>query len=114
MLVGKGLQFAVVGGHDGKHLFVVQVLDHGHGQGRPFGGIGPYAHFVHQHQVPFPDFIQNGDHVLHMAGEGGQALFNALFIPDIRIDPAEHRQDGFFGRDEHPCLGHEGEHPHGL
>ena len=38
--------------------------------------------------------IQDMDDILHMGGEGGKALLNALLISDVRIDILEDPQDG--------------------
>ena len=67
MFVGKGLELAVVGRHDGQDMSVVQILDHGHGESRAFGRIGPDTDFVDEDEVPVACCGQDGNHVLHMA-----------------------------------------------
>ena len=49
-----------------------------------------------------------------MAGKRGQALLDALLIPDIRIYRTEHRQFCVQRRNEHPRLAHEDKEAYSL
>ena len=116
---GERLELAVVGRHDGPDPFAVQVVQDGHGQGRPFVRVRPGTDLIHQDQLAGPHFAQDGNEVFHMAGKRTQALLNTLFIPDVRVDGPENRQLRCRHRQKKSRLRHEGENPrrfqgHGL
>ena len=114
MFIGKGLELAVMCCHDRKDMGLIKMLNHGHGKGCSFCRIGPDTDFIDKDQIAIRGFPYNGNHVLHMTGKSGQALFNALFIANIGVNPGKHRKNCFFSRKKEPRLGHEGKKADGL
>ena len=107
--VSKSFQFTVVSSNHCQHFVFMQMFKHRHCKSSTFVGVSTSADFVNKHQVPTLHFAQNANQISHMCGEGTQALFNALFITNIRINRTEHRQLRTACRDEHTGLRHQSE-----
>ena len=59
--ISEGLELAIVRGHHGQHLFLMQMLQHAHGQRRTLVRVSAGADFVDEHQIASLHFIQNAD-----------------------------------------------------
>ena len=79
----KNLQFCIVGGRHQQHTTAAQLLNDGNCQRGTLGGIGTGTQLVQQHKGVRHGKLQNTGDFFHVAGEGRQALLNALFIADI-------------------------------
>ena len=82
---GVDLQLAVVGGGHGADAPVVEVVQHRDGQGRALGGVCPRPQLIEEAERIRVRMVQDVDDALHMGGEGGQALLDALLVPDVRV-----------------------------
>ena len=112
---GEGLQFAVMGGGQGTHLFLQQGGENGLGQGRALGGISARPQLVKERQVVGGYLVEDTHDVGHVAREGGQALLDGLLVPDVCKHLLEHRQLRAQVRgDLQARLGHEGKQAHGF
>ncbi len=74
-----------MGGGHGADPPVMEEIQDGDGQGRPFRGIRSGSQFIEEAQGICVRMVQDVDDTLHMGRKGGQALFYTLLIPDIRI-----------------------------
>ena len=100
-------QLGVVGGGHQQGALLTQPFQNADGQRRALCRVGTGTKFVDQGQGIGAGQLQNTGDPLHMAGEGGQALFNALFIADIHqvfIKMAD--GTAFVRRDQEAVLGH--------
>ena len=79
----KNLQFRIVGGRHQQHTTAAQLLNDGNCQRGALGGIGTGTQLVQQHKGVRHSQFQNTGDFFHVAGEGGKALLNALFVADI-------------------------------
>ena len=61
-------------------------------EGASFDRIGPSAGLVKQNERRRREDLHNGDDVLHVSREGGQALRQRLRIPNVRKNAAKNRQ----------------------
>ena len=86
----KDLQFRIVGGSHQQHTTAAQLLNDCNCQRGTFGGVGTGTQLVQQHKGVRHGQFQNAGDFFHVAGEGGQALLNALFIADIYQKFIEH------------------------
>ena len=86
-----------------------------HRERRSLCGIRPRAELIEEAEALFIRLPQDADRIAHMGGKGGQALLNALLIPDIGEDLPEKRElRALCRRDEKPRLPHELEKPRRL
>ena len=84
------------------------MLDDGNGQGRALNGVGAGAQLIKQNQAVPVRLLQNGDNGLHVGGERGQALLNALLVADVRQHPLVHGHLAAIPhRDMQAALGHQ-------
>ncbi len=112
---GKGLQLAVVGGGQGADVQIQQPLQNALCQCGALGRIRTCSQFVKEHQIPGGHLLHDFHNVGHMAGEGGQALLNGLFVPNVCKHLLEHRQlCAKVRRNLQPGLCHQGEQPYGF
>ena len=114
-LEGVGFQFGVVGGDEGSDAPVKQMGQDGTGEGRAFLRVGAGAEFVEQDERLGVGFFQDADDVGDVAGEGGEGLFDGLFVADVGKNVLEHRDfRARVGGDVQAGLGHEGEQADGF
>ena len=71
-------------GHACAHL--ARIADHRNRKRRALDRIGACAQLIEQHEVALSAAVHDGHDIFHMRGEGGQRLFNRLFIADIRVN----------------------------
>ena len=112
---GKGLQLRVVGG--GGHLGppLADVLYDGDGQSGTLDGVRTGPQLVKEDQAALVRLLQNLHDVHHVGGEGGEALLDALLVPDVRQHPVVDADGAaVVRRDVEAALGHEGQQPQGL
>ena len=86
---GVGLELGVVGrrqGADVAHMAEIQDRD---GQGRALGRVGAGAQLIEEAQALAVDAAEDVHDGLHMGGEGGQTLLDALLVADVGKDIAE-------------------------
>ncbi|MNC16267.1 hypothetical protein D3C75_641160 [compost metagenome] len=94
------------GYHPAAHL--MDILQYGDRQGGALRRVRSGPQLVEEHQALGRHVPKNADDIGHMAGEGGQVLLNALFIPDVRIDGIEDAQlAAVLRRHEQPGHGHQ-------
>ena len=79
----KDLQFRIVGGRHQQYTTAAQLLNDGNSQCGTLGRVGAGTQLVQQHKGVRHGKLQNAGDLFHVAGEGGKALLNALFIADI-------------------------------
>ena len=79
----KNLQFRIVGSRHQQYATTAQFLNDGNCQRGTLGRVGTGAQLVQQHKGVRHGKFQNAGDLFHVAGEGGKALLNALFIADI-------------------------------
>ena len=72
-----------MGGRHQQNATASQLLNDGNCQRGALGGIGTGTQLVQQHKGVRHGQFQNTGDLLHVAGEGGKALLNALLIADI-------------------------------
>ena len=72
-----------MGGRHQQHTTAAQLLNDGNCQRGALGGIGTGTQLVQQHKGVRHGKLQYAGDLFHVAGEGGQALLNALFVADI-------------------------------
>ncbi|MPN43950.1 hypothetical protein SDC9_191511 [bioreactor metagenome] len=70
---------------------LLYVFENGYGEGRPFGGVGARAQLVEKREGADPYILCDLNDVLHVGGEGGQALLDALLVADIGKDVFKNR-----------------------
>ena len=75
--------FGVVGGSHQQAALAAQLLQDADSQRSTLGGVSTGPQFIQQGQRAVPGQLQNAADALHMAGEGGQALFDALLVADV-------------------------------
>ena len=112
---GEGLQLRIVGGGGDAGPGGAGVGDDGDGQRRPLHRVRAGPQLVEEHQGPAVRLLQYTDDVGHVCREGGQALFDALFVADVREHPvidADGTARG--GGDLEAALGHQGEKAQGF
>ena len=106
---GKHLQFAVVCGYCCSDFSFQQSFDDGNGQRRTLCRVCTGAQFVEQHQRVICHLIHDTYDICHVRREGRKALFDALFIPNIRKYMIKHRQFGIIkSRNMQTSLSHQG------
>ena len=71
-------------GHAGAHL--TGIADNGNRQSRTLNRVGTRTQFVEQHEVALPAAVHDGHDGLHVRGERGQALLDALLVTDIGVN----------------------------
>ena len=72
-----------MGGRHQQHTTAAQLLDDGDCQRSTLGGVCACSQFVQQDQCAGHGQFQDAGDLLHVAGEGGQALFDALLVADV-------------------------------
>ncbi len=96
---GIDLEFTVMRSRQSADSADMHEIEDTDGQGRAFRGIGAGTQLVEQAQAVFIYPAEDIHDGRHMGGEGGQALFNALLISDIREDfPEEGKLTAVPGR----------------
>ena len=106
--VGEDLEFAVVSGGDDHAVEVEELLKQRAGQGGAFLGVGTGAELVEQDEGLRSGSVDDAHDVGHVCGEGGERLFDRLFVADVGEDVVEDGDAGAgFGRDGQTGLGHE-------
>ena len=87
----------------------MQIAQDCRSKGRALRGVGSGPKLVEEDEGTLIHLRKEGNDIRHVGRKGTEALLNALFIPDVRIDLLEH---GKFGtvkrRDVKPRLPHEG------
>ena len=73
----------IVGGSHQQAALAAQLFQNADSQRSTLGGVGTGTQLVQQGQRTVPGQIQNAADALHVAGEGGKALLNALLVADI-------------------------------
>ena len=68
--------------------------ENGNCQSRALCGVCAGAQLIKEHQGIFIRFFNKMHHIGHVGGEGTEALLNALFIPDIRVNFLENAETG--------------------
>ena len=103
----KNLQFCIVGGCHQQYTTAAQLLNDGNCQRGTLGGVGTGAQLVQQHKGVRHGQFQNAGDFFHVAGEGRQALLNALFIADVYQKFIKHADlAAFVCRDQKAALRH--------
>ena len=104
-----------MGGCDGGRPRKTQPFQNCNGQRRTFCRVCTCTQFVQQNQRVIAGLFHHFHNILHVRGEGGQALFDALFISDIRINLLEYgKLTGRKCRNMQPALGHHGQQTCGF
>ena len=101
------LQLGVVGRRHEQTALTAQPLQNTDGQRCTLGRVGARAQLVQQGQGRRAGQLQNAADPLHMAGEGRQALFDALLITDVNeifVKMADNA--ALMRRDQEPVLRH--------
>ena len=80
----------------GAHL--TGVTDDRDGERRALDRVGTGAQLVEQHKVALTAAVHDGDDGLHVGGEGGQALLDALLVADVRVNMLEQANLGLLTR----------------
>ena len=103
----KNLQLRIVGGSHQQYTTAAQLLNDGNCQRGTLGGVGACAQLVQQHKGVRHGQFQNAGDLFHVAGEGGKALLNALFIADIYQKFIKHTDlTALVSRDQKAALCH--------
>ncbi len=114
-VVSIELEIAVVRRRKGRDAAIAQVIQQRHGQRRAFLRIGARAQLVEQHQALRVGLLQDVDDVGHVAGEGAEALLDALLVADVGVDAFEDTQlAALVNREHHARLRHERQQADGL
>ena len=82
-LQSEDLQLCIVGGRHQQHTTAAQLLDDGDCQRSTLGGVCACSQLVQQDQCAGHGQFQDACDLLHVAGEGRQALFDALLVADV-------------------------------
>ena len=90
VVIGIGLQFAVMRRYDGLYPFGHQRIDNGHGKGSAFHRIRSRAELIQKHKIVPSRLGENIHNIDHMGRERTQGLFNALLVADIGVHAAEY------------------------
>ena len=72
------------GGNARAHL--AGIADNSNRQSRTLNRVGTGTQFVKQHEVALPAAVHDGHDGLHVRGERGQALLDALLVTDIGVN----------------------------
>ena len=103
----KDLQFGIVGGSHQQHAAAAEFLDDGHGQRCTLSRVGTGTQLVQKNEGVRHSQFQNAGDLLHVAGEGGQALFDALFVADVHEELVKHADlTALVGGDQKAALRH--------
>ena len=86
---GVGLEGREVGGGQHEGPFVQQAVQHALGQGRALGGVGSGTEFVQQHEAGAVQMLPGFGQMPDLGREGGNVVFQALFVTDEGIHAAE-------------------------
>ena len=108
--VGHGGELVVVGGEDGagaQARVVVQVLDHGAGDGDAVVGAGAAANFVEHDEAAGGGLGEDGGEFQHLDHEGAGAGGEVVVRADAGEDAVDDADGGAGGGDEAADLGHE-------
>lgn len=81
-----------MGGRHDPAVPLPELLDDGDRQCGALHRVGAGTQLIQQYQRAVPCYLQNGDNVGHVRREGGQTLFDALFIADVGQHFVKHRQ----------------------
>lgn len=79
-----------MGGSHQQYAAAAEFLDDGHGQRRTLSGVSTGPQLVQKNEGVWHSQFQNAGDLLHMTGEGGQALFDALFVADVHEKLVKH------------------------
>ena len=100
-------QFCVVGRRHQQAALAAQPFQNADSQRCALGGVGARTQLVQQGQGSVACQIQNAADALHVAGEGGQALLDALFVADIHEVFLKVADDAaLMGGNQETVLGH--------
>ena len=81
---------------------LVEAIEDGPAQGRPFGRVGAGAQLVEQHQAVGVGVPKDGGDAGDVRAERAERLFQALLVADVGQDMAENRDvAALAGRDVH-------------
>ena len=106
------LQFCIVGGSHQQTALPAQLFQNTHRQRRAFCRISTGTQFVDQRKRAMPGALQNPADALHVTGESGKALLNALLVADIhQIFPEMADHTALMGGNQKSVLGHSVEQP---
>ena len=83
---GERLQLRIMCRHDCRRAARQELFENRHGKRRPFLGIGSRTDFVDQQEICPLSALQKLDHVRHVRRKCAEALLDALFIADDRVD----------------------------
>jgi len=109
------LQLSVVGRSHEQTALTAQLLENADGQRRALGRVGARAQLVKQGQRGVARQVENAADALHVAGEGGQALLNALLVADVHKVLVKMADDAALVRgDQEAVLGHRVEKARGF
>ena len=112
---GVGLELGVVGGRQGPDLSDMAEIEDGDGERRALGGVGAGSQLVKEAEALAVDPAEDVHDGLHVGGEGGQALLDALLVSDVGVDiPEEGELASVAGRDMEAGHAHELEEADGL
>ena len=83
---GKGLELSVVRGGGDLRAAGADVLDDRDGEGRALDRVGARAQLVEKDEGIAVRLVEDIDNGLHVRGEGGKALLDALLVADVGED----------------------------
>ena len=72
--------------HDRRGAACEELLKDSHGESRPFLGVGSRTDLIEQQKIRTLDAFQEFDQMRHVRGKCAEALLDALFVADDRID----------------------------
>ena len=106
-LQSEDLQLCIVGGRHQQHTTAAQLLDDGDCQRSTLGGVCACSQLVQQDQCAGHGQFQDACDLLHVAGEGGQALFDALLVADVHEELVKYADlAALVGRNKEAALCH--------
>jgi len=114
---GEGVAFepAEVGGGEDVGAEFAEAVKDGGGKGDAFDGVGAGAEFVEEDEGAAVGAGEDLDEATDVGGEGGEALFEALFVADVGEDLSIHGEGRFGGGgDVKAGLGHQDEEADGF
>ena len=75
-----------MGGGGNARAHLAGIADDSDSQRRALNRVGTRTQFVEQHEVALPAAVHDGHDGLHVRGERGQALLDALLVTDIGVN----------------------------